>query len=207
MKKCCICGSTDNVCRFKGEGLYCTKHYNQMYRLGYATETPKRKRENKIKFTGDIVEIYTVRNEKILIDKDDYYKIKDFYCSLNSQGYVISVINGKHKRLHLMILDKPKGMVIDHINGIKTDNRKSNLRICTQKENMYNVGKKKNNKTGYLGISITPYGKYRARIMVDRKEIRLGNYDNLEDAINARREAELKYFGKYSPSESRKNKS
>ena len=67
--------------------------------------------------------------------------------------------------------------------------------------------KKKNNKTGYLGISITPYGKYRARIMVDRKEIRLGNYDNLEDAINARREAELKYFGKYSPSESRKNKS
>ena len=104
-----------------------------------------------------------------------------------------------------MILDKPKNFVVDHINGNKLDNRRSNLRICTCKENLRNVSASKNNKTGHLGISLTKFGRYRARIMVDGKEIRLGNYVNLEDAIKARKKAEIKYFGEYSPTLSRHN--
>lgn len=203
MKRCIVCNSTEKVCRFKGGDLYCERHYNQMYRFGYTTETKKKSRENKIIFEDEIVKIITVRGEEILIDKCDYDKVKDYYWSLNSQGYAISVINGKHKRLHLLIMDKPKGYVVDHINGEKTDNRKCNLRICTIKENARNVKASKNNKTGHLGISITKYGRYRARIMVDRKEISLGHYEKIEDAIKARKEAEIKYFGEYSPTLSR----
>ena len=46
-------------------------------------------------------------------------------------------------------------------------------------------------------------GRYRARIMVDRKEIRLGNFKTLEEAKKAREAAELKYFGEYAPYASR----
>ena len=44
---------------------------------------------------------------------------------------------------------------------------------------------------------MTPHGKYRARIMVNRKEIRLGHFEKIEDAIEARKLAEKKYFGEY----------
>ena len=205
MKKCVICNSTDRVWRFKGGEMYCSRHYNQMYRMGYTTLTKKKMRENKVIYDNDTVKLITVKGEEILIDRIDYDKIKEYYWSVNSQGYAISVINGKHKRLHLMILDKPKNFVIDHINGNKLDNRRSNLRICTCKENSRNVSASKNNKTGHLGISLTKFGRYRARIMVDGKEIRLGNYVNLEDAIKARKKAEIKYFGEYSPTLSRYN--
>ena len=205
MKKCVICNSTDRVYRFKGGEMYCSRHYNQMYRMGYTTLTKKKMRENKVIYDNDTVKLITVKGEEILIDRIDYDKIKEYYWSVNSQGYAISVINGKHKRLHLMILDKPKNFVIDHINGNKLDNRRSNLRICTCKENSRNVSASKNNKTGHLGISLTKFGRYRARIMVDGKEIRLGNYVNLEDAIKARKKAEIKYFGEYSPTLSRYN--
>ena len=163
----------------------------------------KKKRENKVIYDNDTVKLITVKGEEILIDRIDYDKIKEYYWSINSQGYAISVINGKHKRIHLMILDKPNGFVVDHINGNNLDNRRSNLRICTYKENARNVRVSKNSKTGYLGISLTKFGRYRARITVDGKEVRLGNYENLEDAIKARKEAEIKYFGEYSPTLSR----
>lgn len=204
MNKCSFCGSLNKVYRFKNGELYCSKHYNQMYRLGYVTQTNKKRRVNKVVQCGEITKLITIKNEEILIDASDYNSIKNYYWSLNSQGYVISVINGKHKRLHLFLVNKPNNTDVDHINGNKLDNRRCNLRICSHKENSRNVKVSKNNKIGHLGISITKYGRYRARIMVDGKEIRLGNYKNIEDAINARKEAELKYFGKYSPTLSRR---
>jgi len=206
MKKCSVCDSTEKVCRFKDGDLYCQKHYNQMYRLGYTTINKKKKRENKIIFDGDIVKMITIKEEIILIDREDYEKTRHFYWSLNSQGYPISVINGKHKRLHLFLIDKPQGMVIDHINGNKLDNRKCNLRICTSKQNAMNTKVAKSNELGILGVSKTKHGRYRARIMVNRKEINLGHYEKIEDAIEARRLAEIKYFGEYAPTLSRDNR-
>ena len=204
-KRCCVCNSTKEVVRFKGGDLYCSKHYNQMYRFGYTYEKPKKRKENKYVFKDDYIEVITVKNEIILISKEDYELVKEYYWSLNSQGYPISVIKGKHKRLHLLILDKPEGKVIDHMNGNILDNRRCNLRICTIRENSMNTKVSKNNKLGVLGVSKTKQGKYRARIMVNRKEIRLGNFDKLEDAIKARKEAEIKYFKEYSPTLSRLN--
>lgn len=196
---CDCCGSDYKVLKLRDKGYYCEKHYNQMYRYGETHEGKKKFKENKYIFNNDIVEVYTVKNEKILIDKEDYGKIKDYYWSLNSQGYAISVINGKHKRLHLMIIDKPKGTVIDHINGDKLDNRKSNLRICTQKQNSRNTKLAKNNTSGVTGVYKTKYNTYSASIMVNRKQICLGTYKNIKDAIKARREAEEKYFGEFKP--------
>lgn len=79
------------------------------------------------------------------------------------------------------------------------DNRKVNLRLCSPKENSRNLSLAKNNKTGVTGVRKTKYGKWNARITVDRKEIYLGNYDTLEEAAKARKEAEKKYFGEFAP--------
>ena len=105
--------------------------------------------------------------------------------------------NKKHTVLHRLIMNTPKGYVTDHINGDKLDNRRENLRICTQHQNSMNTRISKNNKSGVKGVSTTPFGKYRARIMVNGVEIRLGHYETLEEATKARKRAERKYFGEY----------
>lgn len=87
---------------------------------------------------------------------------------------------------------------IDHINRKKHDNRKSNLRECTHQQNTINVGKKKNNTSGVVGVSYRKdIDKWRAEINVNRKYIYLGIFSNFNDAVNARKRAEKYYFREF----------
>ena len=88
---------------------------------------------------------------------------------------------------------------MDHINRDKLDNRKMNLRLCSPTENSRNISIAKNNKSGVTGVEKMSNGKWRARIMVDRKGIHLGSFKTLEEAKEARMKAEIKYFGEFSP--------
>lgn len=81
---------------------------------------------------------------------------------------------------------------IDHINRDRTDNRILNLRQCVDFENGQNRDKGKNNTSGHLGVS-KRNGRWVAQIMFKRKQIHLGVYDRIEDAIEARIEGEKKY--------------
>ena len=72
---------------------------------------------------------------------------------------------------------------IDHINGIKTDNRIGNLREASNQQNNRNVGKRKNNKTGYKGVCWNKEKKkFRASCSVNGKTLYLGYYDTSEEA-------------------------
>ena len=83
---------------------------------------------------------------------------------------------------------------IDHINRIKTDNRISNLRVVSQVENLQNKGKYSNNASGHSGVSWhKPTSKWLAELRRDGKRMYLGVFPLLEDAIAARKDAELKY--------------
>ena len=77
-----------------------------------------------------------------LVDDDDYEKYKDIRWYLSDMGYAVirKRIGGKKKtlRLHRLITNCPDGLVVDHINRDKLDNRKSNLRCVTQAVNMQN---------------------------------------------------------------------
>lgn len=92
----------------------------------------------------------------------------------------------------------PDDMEVDHIFSKPFDNRKSQLRVCTHLENMRNRGTHKNNKTsGRIGVywcegNKTPWRPY-INILGERKY--LGSYENKDDAIKARRNAEIEYFG------------
>jgi len=107
-------------------------------------------------------------------------------------------VSGERTYLHRFIMNSPKGKVIDHINGDKLDNRKQNLRIYTIKQNIINSKISKNNTSGYTGVSFRKNRNvYRANIMVNRKQIYLGSFERIEDAVLARKKAEEKYFGEF----------
>lgn len=160
--------------------------------------------KNKVIFNKKTV-ILLFKDNKILIDKNDYEKISKHSWCISKTGYAVSNIDHKVTKMHRYILglSNPK-IIVDHINHNKLDNRRKNLRLCSDFENSRNTTVSKNNKLGHLGISLTKTGKYRARLMLNRKEIWLGSYHKIEDAIKAREEGEKKYFGKYAPCLSKK---
>ena len=89
-------------------------------------------------------------------------------------------------------------MVVDHINGDTLDNRKCNLRICTQADNIKNRKKDIDNSSGYKGVNWSKSNKkYLARICVNKKIIYLGYHATAELAYSAYCEASKKYHGEY----------
>lgn len=110
---------------------------------------------------------------------------------------------GKKKmcmRMHRVILglslkDTMQG---DHINGKSLDNRRSNLRLATNKQNCRNLGLGKNNKSGYPGVHWDKSrSKWMAFIKVDYHRKHLGRFDDFEEAVAVRKEAELYDFGDF----------
>lgn len=137
-------------------------------------------------------------NEKAraLIDLEDIDLVKEYRWSLSTLNYVKH--NKENLYLHRLIMNCPKSMEVDHINNNPLDNRKTNLRICTHKENLKNMSLSKRNTSGYKGVSwYKRYNKWKVRIVYNGKDIHLGYYDTLDEAIQIRKQAEIKYFGDY----------
>ncbi len=151
--------------------------------------------------------IYTRKGEEILVDDEDYETLTDLKWCLDANGYPItytyvSGINGKKGQnkiylMHRMIMNTPKGLTTDHINHIKTDNRKINLRICSQSNNARNsIKQSKINK--YKGVAKCKGQDYFvARINNNNKGIFLGNYRSEEDAALAYDRMAEKLFGEF----------
>lgn len=105
----------------------------------------------------------------------------------------------KNIYMHRIIMHYDGNMDIDHINGNALDNRRSNLRICTRSQNHHNAGLRSDNKSGYRGISWREDNKtWAARIDFNNTSKHLGCFENIEDAVLARREAEEQYVGEFS---------
>ena len=85
---------------------------------------------------------------------------------------------------------------IDHINGVRDDNRLANLRDVTRSFNLLNRSGKKNNSTGHKGINKNKYGSYHTYISINNKRINLGFFSTLEEAIAARAAEVAKYDNK-----------
>ena len=159
----------------------------------------QRHKINKYDLSGDYgIGYCSNTNRQFMFDLEDYDKIKDYcwYESRLSRKYhaVEAHIpdSGKGIKLHQLIL----GPHADHINRDPMDNRKENLRICSKEENHFNTSIRSDNTSGFIGVSWDKRKKHwRVRVSVNNKEIYLGGYNNLQDAIKARLYSELKYFG------------
>lgn len=138
----------------------------------------------------------------VLLDDEDYERIEKDFKNLKwtvtknrNKFYVQKRVNGKNVYLHRYIMNCPKGKYVDHINHNTLDNRKENLRITTNANNLRNGEIRVNNKTGVKGVYFdNKRNKYVANIKVNYKGIFLGRFDTLEEATQVRKEAEIKYW-------------
>lgn len=125
------------------------------------------------------------------------HKIGNEIGTQHKNGYREVSIYGNRYYIHRLAWfyqynEIPKN--IDHINGITNDNRIDNLRNVEHRINIRNTKLSKNNTSGHNGIRWDKkYKKFESKIMVNYKKIFLGYYDILEDAINARKHAEIIY--------------
>lgn len=145
-------------------------------------------------------------NNVFLIDECDYEKVKEHCWYESNCGYLITRLDKDTQiLLHRFIMlgedsKYDKEVLVDHRSRDKHDNRRSNLRFANPVENARNTSLSSNNTSGYLGVSeYIPNKKWRAYISVDKKFVSLGYYDNIEDAVAARKEAEIKYYGEFAP--------
>lgn len=193
MKTCKVEGCNN---KYHAKG-YCNKHYRQMRDFGEIRRT--RFDSNEIIEYEDHAEIvlYNKHCEEIgrtLIDLDDVDKARSYKWGIN-KGYAQS---SKGILLHRLIMNPGDDMVVDHINHDKLDNRKDNLRICSTRQNTMNQDVSKNSTSGITGVTWDKTnGKWMAYIKVNYRQITLGRFTNLDDAIQARMDAEIEYFGEY----------
>ena len=112
-------------------------------------------------------------------------------------GYILIGVEKSHFLAHRLAWFYVHGFwpdQIDHINGIKHDNRLSNLRACCQAENSQNLTIRKNNTSGFVGVSFRPdMGKFAAEIGVNKQKIKLGLFPTAELAAEAYASAKYKH--------------
>lgn len=162
------------------------------------------KKYNSYDLSGEYGIGYTLKGEEFYFDLEDYDLIKDYCWFKDKDDYIIANSNKTCSmiRLHRLVTNCPDNLMPDHINGRQTrnDNRKSNLRVCTNQENSMNAGISQKNTSGIVGVSWDKArNKWSAYICYNSKNIHLGRHNNFEDAIKARLVAEDKYFGEFSP--------
>lgn len=130
--------------------------------------------------------IMQLRNAKIvLLDDDDFQKIKDYNWYQSKVGYVYGREPKTNKTvyMHRVIMGAKKGELVDHINHIKFDNRKENLRIATASQNIFYQGPSAKNTSGYVGVSFSAEKKkWMAAIHKQGTTHRLGYFHNKHDA-------------------------
>lgn len=129
-----------------------------------------------------------VREHGLKVDVEDYNKLTDYSWYIASTGYVACKNRKVSLLMHRFILNYEGDLIVDHINHDKLDNRKTNLRLCTQVQNQNNreTITQANNTSGVNGVSFCQYG-WHAYVWVNRKRIHLGYYVSIALATEARR--------------------
>lgn len=117
-----------------------------------------------------------------IVDDEDYDLVSRYNWYYN-EGYAKAYYQGKRLRMHRLILKAKNGQQIDHRNRNRLDNQRSNLRICTLQENNRNITLRKDNTSGYKGVSLDKStGHWRPLVYVDGKVKTSGQFLNKHHA-------------------------
>lgn len=159
-----------------------------------------------IKTEGDLSYITLTKGYEAIIDTADIPLISSisWHASISRESVYASgmhVIDGARRSisLHKTLLKPPKGFQVDHINCNGLDNRRSNLRLARQSQNMWNQGPKRNSSSGLKGVSFNArQQKWKAQIKAHGVRKYLGMFDKPEDAYKAYCEASKDIHGEFS---------
>lgn len=199
MKHCSFCGIGEDKARIESyHGVYyCAKHCGQYRRHGKCFERTVRD-PNDYEVSGDVAKIfmydkYGNRTDTVIVDLEDLDRCLQYKWHVH-KGHRTNYASTKSKErkelyLHRLVTGYEGNLDIDHINGNGLDNRKKNLRICSRSRNIMNLHRK------YQGVRKMESGRYRAVIKHNYKNIYIGTYDTIEEALEARKAKELELFG------------
>lgn len=145
--------------------------------------------------TGDFTRLLSVTNAR-------GGRVGDRPRAIDAHGYHQLSVDGKLYKAHRLAWFYMTGAWptndIDHINGIRTDNRFSNLREATRQENLRNTSLRSDNSSGVKGVSWDKHrSRWRSYIIVNGKQKALGYFHSKGEAAQARKDAELKEFGEF----------
>ena len=158
---------------------------------------------------------HTLSDKYAIIDAEDYDKVmegcsrsKKWYAHFGGKGEEYTyAMSGSHYGMHRVIMDAPKGMDVDHINGDRLDNRKVNLRIATRSQNSQNKKLRSDSSTGYKGVyeikGRNLAKRFRASIAdqttpaTNKRRTHLGYYATAEEAARAYDRAAIELYGKF----------
>lgn len=222
MYKCDICGrQIFKKNKVKGYVL-CSKHMHQLLKYNkFLDNCPRTQNDlNEFFVKGEFTVFYLYNgttSEKIdefIIDTEDLNKVRYHKWRL-SHGHVVTGLpsKGTQRELSWVIMgldnrdEKNKDVVIDYIDGNPKNNRKYNLRICTQGENVINKKFMSNNTIGFIGVSYKKErGTYDPEIRIGYVRCHLGATKTLEEAVYKRLIAEELLFQEYTNEEEHNKK-
>ncbi len=151
--------------------------------------------------------IKLTQNQYALIDNEDFELISKYKWHFRKdrrQGYAIAqdiFYKDKKKRkrirMHNLIMGVDNLGIVDHINGNKLDNRKSNLRFATFQQQATNRPMLKHNTSGYKGVIKGSKNRWRAIISINNKKIALGSFKTKKSASIIYNRAARILFGEF----------
>jgi hypothetical protein len=147
-------------------------------------------------------EIILTQNKVALVDDEDYNELNKYnWCAYHDDNMWYARRGTNRNKIqktilmHREILNAPKGIMIDHINGDGLDNRKENIRLCN---NLIN-GQNRHTVYGtsqYQGVySPRNNKKWMSRITINKRLFYLGSFNSEKLAAIAYNIAALKYYG------------
>ena len=207
--KCNQCGKTipatnTHSINYNGiQMIVCGKHYSQYIKYGhFLDESPKSCFDsNEYEIVPEGVWIYTFNRKqepsgKFLIDLDDL----DTVIAKKWRFWKGNYMTGNQNPISIsrFLMRPTECQIVDHINGDRTDNRRCNLRLTTQQNNLLNKAVLSNNTTGITGVWFRKdRSRWAAEIRMNGIKCFLGNYVEKADAAFARWYAEQKLFKEF----------
>ena len=148
--------------------------------------------------TPDLFEDGKQSAERVCVSWNTRYAGKEAFTADRGTGYRHGKIFNRdyfaHRVIWAMTHDEWPADQIDHINGVRDDNRLENLRSVSHAENLKNQKVRSDNNSGHVGVIWRPNRfKWEAQIRVDNRLVYLGRFFSKDDAIAARKAAEVKY--------------
>jgi hypothetical protein len=138
------------------------------------------------------------------ISTSNRVRVGEIAGHLRRDGYHCISIDGTVYLAHLLAWLHHYGAwpkrIVDHKDTVRNHNWILNLRLATHSQNNVNCANHGHNTSGYRGVSFhKPIGKWQAYIGVNHRNVHLGFFDTPQEAWQARRAAEPKYFGQFAP--------
>ena len=166
---------------------------------------PLKKADPKRKNTDGSVRLIPLTQGKFaIVEEEDYPELSRHKWCVNrsprSDGilYAVRGNKGKQAAMHRYIMNPPDGMIVDHIDHNGLNNTKRNLRVCTHRQNMWNVRPKMKWTSKYKGVSyVKARKKYSAILEFKGKKHYIGYYKDEVEAAKAYDKKAKQLFGEF----------